>query len=193
MGANEATFEAYDGVELRLGQTVVRCPALTTAEAIGYLRLFDRAKDDPAAHAEFLDGFPERMGLAGVPLSDLGVDVEGPDGKPLDLSRLTYKSGTRVAALYGVAAYETDIGRRSRAQIKFLRRFPKLVGIADPDALPPVHVFGAGARFVQDFYLRIYGLAQDFCSHLISGPTSQVMVLRGLSLEPSSSTPVSTT
>lgn len=167
------TLDAYDGVELRLGgKIVVRVPPLSVEEAASYLRLLGKSRDDADAHARFLEEFPRRMRIDDVRLVDLGVEVE-----ELDLGDLRYRDVERIAGLLGVAAYEEDEVRRSRAQIVFLRRFPRKVGLGNDHGLAPGEVFALGHRFVETVYEVAYGLAEDFCSHQISGPRNLVLTL----------------
>lgn len=171
------TLDAYDGVEIRLrNDVVVRTDPLTVREAAGYLRLLGKAKDDPDAHAEFLDYFPKRLGLDRVRLVDLGLEVEAPDETPLDLLDSRYRDVGRLAELVGLATYEEDEGRRSRAQLVYLRRVPKSLRIA-PERFSPGEWFALGHRIVEDAYTLVYGLAQDFCSRSISGPRNRTLKL----------------
>lgn len=170
---NGATYEAYDGVELRLlNGCVVRCPALTVREAVRYLRLLSRAREDAEANAAFLAEFPGRMNLEVQRLVDLGVAVEG-----ADLGELRYKDGVRLAKVLALASYHPDVRKRSKAQVAFLRLLPKKLGL-DPDSLQPHEVMELGRRLVDDMYETMYGLAEDFCSHLTSSPPVKVMTLR---------------
>ena len=187
-GQNEATFEAYDGVELRLlNGRVVRCASLTVAEAVRYLRVLSLVETDPTAHERFIGEFPGRLGIEGERLVDLGLEVDG-----FAFGDLTYSAAVELVALQVAGAWATDVRARSRAQCEFLDRFPAAVGLAPTS---PAQVMAEGRRFTDAIYLMIYGLAEDFCSHLISAPGSQVLevtgtVAPGLS---SSSTSVSTT
>lgn len=180
-----ATFEAYDGVELRLlNGRVVRCPALTVREAVRYLRLLSRAATDAEAHADFMAEFPARMGITGERLADLGLEVEG-----LDLGALSFRDGVRLANVLAVASYHMDSRKRARAQLAFLRLFPRKLGL-DGSRLEPAHVYALGRRFSDGMYQHIYGLAQDFCSLLTSGPAVRTMVLTGA--QPTATDPRST-
>lgn len=168
------TLDSYDAVELRLGGgVVVRVPPLTVEEAAAYLRLLGKSRDDADAHVRFLTEFPRRMSIEDVRLEDLGVEIEGLD----DLGDLRYRDVEIVAELLGVATYETDEVRRSRAQLVFLRRFPRKVGLGNDHGLAPGDVFALGHRFVETVYEVAYGLAEDFCSHQISGPRNLVLTL----------------
>ena len=148
-GENGATYEAYDGVELTLGGSVVRCPSLTVVEAVRYLRLFGRETLDVGGHAAFLAEFPKRIGILDTRLSDLGVEVEG-----LTLDRLTYTEGLWLVETL-TKAEQAD----ARDAAMLLNRFRVAVGFvgADPEA-----VFALGREFVDALYRAVYRLASQF-------------------------------
>lgn len=171
-GQSDATYEAYDGVELRfLNGCVVKCAPLTVAEAVRYLRLFGQVEVEPTAHAAFVAEFPVRIGITQERLVDLGLEVEG-----CTFGDLTYEGARQLVALQVAAAWADDVRMRSRAQGEFLTRFPLAVGLT---GATPAEVFNVGRRFTEAMYRMIYGLAEDFCTHLISAPGVQVLVVTG--------------
>lgn len=188
MNRDQASFDAVDGVELHLlnGQTV-RCPALTVKEALRYLRLFAGAEGNPSNHDEILRSFPERIGIMDVRLVDIGLEAEGPDG-PLSFGNLTVQAAFDLLDILGVAMGEDYASVAvAEAQVRILDEFPETLGIQSER---PTEVFGGARAFAEAFYLRIYGLAQDFCGHLTASPPVLVMTIRAPSSSPQ---PTSTT
>lgn len=191
MDRSQATYEAYDGVELRLlNERVVRCEAVTVAEAVRYLRLLSRVSEHFEAHHEFMAEFPERIGIADVPLRDLGFSIESPLGGELDGGLLTVCTGLELLRML-FAAEGGDPG----AQSDFLDKLPAELG-ADLSSIHPADIFEFGRLFAQELYELLYGLASDFLTHLITGPRGQVLILRrAMKMEMApvpKSTPVST-
>lgn len=180
---SQAAFESYDGVRLRLETGyVIETKPFTVSEAVHFLRLIDGATEDPSRHTQFFDEFPARMGITGAKLADLGLVVP-----PLDMGDLKYPAAVAFEQMLADATLEMDLRARSKAQLRFLETFPKAFGESFPECTP-AEVFALGQRFVQAFYLLIYGLAQGFCYHLIPGPGNRVETARA-----SSSTSASTT
>ena len=189
MDRSQATYEAYDGVELRLlNERVVRCEAMEVAEAIRYLRLLSRVSEHFEAHHAFMAEFPERIGIADVPLRDLGLSIECPLGGELDGGEVTVRDSLKLLRIL-VAAENGDPG----AQSDFLDKFPAALS-ADLSSIHPAEVFEFGRLFAQEVYSLLYGLASDFLTHLIASPRGQVMILtRAMEMEAApTSTPVST-
>ena len=172
MDRSKATYEAFDGVELRLfNDRVVRCPALGVGEAIRYLRLLGSVSEDFQAHHTFMGEFPERIGIIEVPLRDLGFSMKAPDGEDgeeLDGGELTVKAALGYLELLSNAG-DGD----PRAQADFMDRFPAALGF-DPSSVIPSEIFAAGRTFAERVYELIYGLASDFSSHLTTSPRGQV-------------------
>lgn len=187
---NQATFEAFDGVEIRLlNGRVVRSSALTVAEAVHYLRLIERVDaDDLTAVTEFVAEFPQRVGIQDEKLADLGLEVSGPGAVPLSFGDLTVKDGLSLASLYAQSIQ--DGPRAPKAQIRVLDEFPATFGL-DAAVLAPSDVFDVARGFTEALYLHIYGLARDFCRHLTTSPRVKVMELRAAGSW--SSTPASMT
>ena len=114
--------------------------------------------------------FPGRIGIADVPLGDLGFSMPGPKDD-LDGNGITVR--VAIALLEMLAkAEEGD----PRAQSDFLDRFPPAVGV-DPSDLIPSGVFELGREFTQQVYALIYGLASDFLTHLTTSPRGQVTMM----------------
>ena len=182
MDRNQATYEAFDGVEIRLlDGHVVRTASLTVEEAVRYLRLQSNADFDVAAAHEFLRDFPARMGVTETPLSAFGLVVEDvADGHRC--AALTVAQGLELLELLGKAQQETGY----QEQADFLEQFPKLTGLLGDDVW---ETFRLGHAFAEAYYLAIFGFARDFLSHLRSSPRAEVMVMR----RGSSSTKGSTT
>ena len=175
MDRSQATFEAYDGVELRLlNERVVQCPPLTVAEAVRYLRMLSRVSEDFGAHYAFMAEFPERIGIAEIPLGDLGFVMPSPvAGAPdLDGNGLTV---TASLALLEVLA-KAEQGDQD-AIADFFDRFPPAIGVEPADLSPPAQVFECGRVFAEHAYTLIYGLASDFLTHLTTSPRGQVMMI----------------
>lgn len=180
---SQATFEAYDGVRLRLATGyVIETRPFTVAEAVHFLRLIDEATEQPGAHSRFFAEFPERMGITTAKLADLGLEVPG-----LSVGDLKYPAAAALENLLADATGAENLSVRSKAQRRFLEAFTQAFGLADD--MRPADVFALGHKFVEAFYLLIYGLARGFCYHLIPGPGNQV----GMARAGSSSTLASTT
>jgi len=185
MDRNRATYEAFDGVELRLlDGHVVRCPALSVAEAIHYLRLLSETDYDvDAAHA-FLNEFPARVGIADVPLSALGFEIDGVPGGHHAWD-VTVSQGLALLELLGVAQRPHEW---TGALAKFMEAFPKATGISTED---PWEMNRLGSVFAAAYYEAVLnGFARSFLSHLRSSPRARVMVMTGAD---SNSTSASTT
>jgi hypothetical protein len=136
---SRATFDAYDAVELRLEDRVVRVPPLTVGEAVRYLRLMDRLHSgDEGAHAEIMAVFPARAGIMDVPLSAWGLMVDVP-GVGACHPTMTVAQALEFCA---VLAEAQEGGWR--AQAKVLDRTPAALGLPE---LSPVEVFGAARLF----------------------------------------------
>lgn len=180
MERDEATYRAYDGVRLELfNDAVVECPPLTVAEAVHFLRALKDVRDDrPGAHEAFMGEFPERIGITDQRLADLGLVVKGADGSVLDLGDLTYSDAVALCEQIAVASWSDDVVARSEAQIAVLDEWPATFGITEQ---APPQVFETARTFAKEFYLLIYGLAQDFCSHLTASPPVKVLTLRASS------------
>lgn len=177
MNPDQATYEAYDGVRITLlDGTVVECEPLTVAEAVRFLRqLRDVRSSEPGAHEAFTSEFPARIGITGESLTALGLEVEHPSGGSLDLAGLTYSDAVDICEQIAVASWHDDVRVRSDAQIAVLDEFPSRFGL---DGLSPPELFAVGQSFAKEFYLLIYGLAQDFCSHLTASPPVRNLELR---------------
>ncbi len=172
MDRSQATYEAYDGVELRLlNERVVRCAAVTVAEAVRYLRLLSRVSEHFEAHHEFIAEFPERIGIADVPLRDLGLSIESPAGGEIDGGLLTVRAALDLLRTL-VKAENGDPG----AQSDFLDKFPAALS-ADLSSIHPAEVFEFGRVFAQEVYALVYRLASDFLTHLTTSPSAQVLIL----------------
>ena len=191
MDRSQATYEAYDGVELHLlNECVVRCEAMEVAEAIRYLRLLSRVSEHFEAHHVFMAEFPERIGIADVPLRDLGLSIDSPVGGEIDGGELTVRAALGLLQML-VKAENGDPG----AQSDFLDKFPAALGAEMLSSIHPAEVFEFGRLFAQEVYSLLYGLASDFLTHLTTSPSAQVMILtRAMETETApTSTPVSTT
>ncbi len=172
MDRSQATYEAYDGVELRLlNERVVRCERVEVAEAIRYLRLLSRVSEHFEAHHIFMAEFPERIGIADVPLGDLGFSIESPLGGELDGGSLTVRGSLKLLRIL----MEAENGE-PRAQSDFLDKFPAALS-ADLSTIHPAEIFEFGRTFAQEVYSLLYGLASDFLTHLTASPRGQVMIL----------------
>lgn len=191
MDRNKATYEAYDGVELRLlNGVVVRCAALTVEEAVRYLRLLSSIKEAveseeedvfaavfvaaAAAHEDLVSGFPGRLGILGERLVDIGLEVEGPDGM-LAFGDLTLEDALAMVHILGVALSDAYSAESSKAKVRILDELPPTLGV---DGLGPAEVFALGRTFGKSLYLLIYDLAEDFCRHLTLSPRVKVMEMR---------------
>lgn len=184
MERSRATFDAYDAVELRLEDRVVRVPPLTVGEAVRYLRLMDRLHSgDEGAHAEIMAVFPARAGIMDVPLSAWGLMVDVP-GVGACHPTMTVAQALEFCA---VLAEAQEGGWR--AQAKVLDRTPAALGLPE---LSPVEVFGAARLFAGEVYALIYGLAQDFFNRLALSPRGQAVERTGPTVA-STSTPDSMT
>lgn len=181
MDRDRATHEAYDGVRLELlNGAVAECAPLTVQEAVRYLRhLRDVREGRPAALDAFLAEFPERVGLDGQKLRDLGLEVEG-----VAFGDLTCADGRQILETFATATGHPDETARSRAQIAILDTAPRLLGLA---TAVPAEVFAAVRSVVDAFLALIFGLAEDFCSTLTASPPVRVLRLRAPS-RPSAST-----
>lgn len=180
MDRSKATYEAFDGVELRLlNDRVVRCPPIGVGEAVRYLRLMSRIVEDFEAHHQFMTEFPERISIANVPLADLGFSMKAPDGADVDAS-LTLR--TVLDLLHKLSdAGAGDPG----AQADFLDDFLPAIGLEN-EAFTPAEVFEFGRLFAQEVYALVYGLASDFSAHLATSPRGQVTMI----LERAKTTPL---
>lgn len=166
---SQATFESYDGVRLRLETGyVIETKPFTVTEAVHFLRMIDGATEDPSRHTQFFDEFPARMGITGAKLAELGLAV-----LPLDMGELRFPEAIAFEKMLADATLEMDLRARSKAQLQFLETFPKAFGESFPEC-SPAEVFELGQKFIEAFYLLIYGLAQSFCYHLIPGPGNRV-------------------
>lgn len=189
MDRSQATYEAFDGVELRLlNGRVVRCSALTVKEAVHYLRLLSLIKeaaesegdDDVAlvaaagAHDDLVSGFPDRIGILEERLVDLGLEVEGPDGALL-FGDLTLKDAFEMVGILATALSDAYSAESSKAKVRILDELPLTLGV---DGLGPAEVFALGRTFGKGLYLLVYDLAEDFCQHLTLSPRVKVMELR---------------
>lgn len=178
MDRSQATFEAYDGVELYLGDRVVRTPAFTVAEAAHFLRMMDRlASGDGGTVEGFVEEFVARAGLGDVRLADLAVACDG-----LEWGDLTANDAQALLRILNEACHDDDLVSRSRAQVRWLEEIPPTFGLGAD--MSPADVFQVGHRFAESYYLHMYGLASDFCSRLHRSPAVKTWVLSG----PSSST-----
>lgn len=147
MDRSRATFEAYDGVEFRVGEGTVKVPSLSVGEAVRFLRLLARVEQgDGAANHEAAAMFSVRSGVEAVVLSDLGW--EGPGGS------LTVGAGIAFARQVDIA--QTPDGWSAQAHV--LDRAPRILGVDGE----PAEVFGAARAFAQQVYTLVYGLARDF-------------------------------
>lgn len=168
MENSEATYEAFDGVELHLRNgRIVRSDPLTVQEAVRYLRLLTKLADDATCHEEFIDTFPARIGLLDVPLADLGLEVDGVVG----YGTLDVQGAISLAGLVTTAAGPTFERATANAQAKILDEFPETLGV-DGTA---VEVFAVARAFTQALYEKLYGMARDFLAHLTHGPKGQVL------------------
>ena len=186
MERSQATFEAYDGVELKLQDgRVVRVPPFTVGEAASYLRLLSQVKDGSLeAHETFLATFPARAAIQDVPLVAFGFEVEIP-GIGRRVPELTVAQAVALADTVA-RAMEAD---GWRAQSEVLDRIPAVMGLSEPT---PAEVFLAARLFAREVYTLLYGLAESFFGHLVSSPSGQVMRMAG-TVGASTSTPDSTT
>lgn len=174
MENSDATFEAFDGVELRLlNGRVVRCDALTVREAVRYLRMLSKIAEDPTAHDGFLHEFSVRVGLLEVQLCDLGLTVEG-----VNVGALTVAQGLDLADVVTAAAGPTYAKATAEAQVRILDEFPGALGISGSTE----DVFAGARAFVQALYEKLYGMARDFSGHLAVSPPVKVFEMRGQSL-----------
>ena len=173
---DRATFEAFDGVELRfLGGVVRKCAALTVAEAAHYLRLEARVNEgDLAAMRQFAAEFPDRIGMLDVRLTDTGLEVVGPGGAPLSFGDLTVADGLELSEIVAEAVGRDR--RAPKAQVRILDEFPATFGL-DARTLTPADVFEVARAFTEALYLHIYGLAKDFYGHLSRSPRVEVMTM----------------
>jgi hypothetical protein len=181
---SQATFEAYDGVELKLqdGRSVL-VPSFTVTEAVHYLRILDRVREGSFdAHVAFLAGFPARVGILEVPLPAFGFEV-GIPGAGIRSPDLTVAQAVALADTVALAQ-ETD-GWRAQAEV--LGRIPAVLGL---DGAAPAEVFLAARLFAHEVYTLLYGLAESFFGHLVSIPRGQVLTMGTAAL---TSTPGSTT
>jgi hypothetical protein len=160
-----AGFEAFGGVEIRLGERTLRPPAFTVAETSRWLHMLDSLAAegvDPVDALHTIEAsvreFGERIGLGDVPLRDLGVEHPATFGEAIALLDLLHD-----------AQWHESIVKRSMAQVKWLDQAPAFFDV-DADALDAPALFEMGAVFATDIYLHIYGLAQDFFSRLAVGP-----------------------
>jgi len=185
MDRSRATYEAFDGVELRLlGGQVVRVPAFEVHEAIHFLRLFAAIEGgDQAAHRQFVAEFPARARLLTVPLSALGFALDVGEGEVRRCEQVTVADALALLALLEAAGDQSGW----RAQAQFLDRFAAAVAL--PKGMPPGDAFTLGHAFREECYHALYGLARDFLSHLNSSPGVQVLAMG----TESSSTTASTT
>lgn len=192
MSSDRATFDSYDGVELRFLDGVTRkCAPLTVAEAAHYLRLEARIRDgEVAAVCAFASEFADRAGVLDVRLVDMAFEVVGPGGTPLALGDMTVADGLALTEVVGAAA---GVDRKAaKAQSAILDTFPAKFG-RDPKALAPAEVFAMARSFASELYLHIYGLAKDFCDHLTRSPRVKVMTMSPGAPSGSCSMPASTT
>ncbi len=188
MDRSKATYEAYDGVELRLlNGRVVHCAPLEVVEAVRWLRLLSRVDEgDFESHYTFLAEFPGRIGIDAVPLGDLGFSMTGPGDVELTADAMNV-----TAALGLVEMLAQAEGGDPNAQANFLDNFPGAIG-ADPEIMTPAGVFELGRAFAEQVYSLVYGLASDFSTHQTASPRSLVMTLERV--RPTTmSTPGSTT
>lgn len=178
MERSDATFGAYDGLELRLlGGQVVRVPDLTIAEAARFLRLLAAIESDgrtelerQEAHERFLAEFVPRAGISDVSLFALGMALELPGGMVARGEDISVARALQLTELLQAACQRSGWG----AQSEFLDVFPPVLG---SDGLRPPEVFQLGHQFAQHVYELLYGFARPFLSHLISTPGVRVMVM----------------
>lgn len=162
MDRRHGTFDAYDGVRLRLGTKTITVPAFTVTEAVRYLRMLDDVgAGDLGAHYRFLTSFTERARLGPVPLSDLGLERAG----RVRCGPMPLADALRILETLGSSG-----GRSAwRAQASFLDDFGPYVD-GDPT---PAEVFEAGGVFAAQVYAVVYGLAQRFLRSLTLPPGGQ--------------------
>ncbi len=181
MQRSQATFDAFDSVELQLlNGRVVHCDALTVQEAVRYLRHLSGAVGGDLSRVDLLlREFPARVGLTEVPVVDLGLEIEGLDVSPKLL--LGSPLGEPPAALRRAFANavaelaDTDVLKQAQAQLYLLRLAPPALGLR---GRPLVEVFEGARDFTSALYLHLFGLAQDFCSLLTRSPRVRTMHLR---------------
>lgn len=182
MERSQATFEAFDGVELHLlNGRVVRCDALTVQEAVRYLRLLSGAVGGDLSRVDvLLREFPARVGLTEVPVVDLGLEVDGLDRISPKLLLGSPIEGRRGSGAFRIANAVTELGEadvlaQAQAQLYLLRLVPPALGVK---GRAPFEVFEAARGFTSALYLHLFGLAQDFCSLLTASPPARTMHLR---------------
>ena len=75
MERSEGTFQAYGSVTVPLpGGSELEVQPLTVREAVPFLRMLHKAEGgDAEAHFQFLEEFPERVGIADAKLSPYEV------------------------------------------------------------------------------------------------------------------------
>lgn len=173
MASVEATYRTLEDIELRLlNGRVVYTPALSIAEAKRLLRSLTEIGENPAAHVEIIQTFPQRTGLTDERLVDLGFEVEG-----LEFGELTLGDALAMAEIYGTAAADAYAAESSRAKVRVLDEFPVTFGL-DAERSTPAEVFGLARTFVETLYLLVYGLAQDFSRALTASPPVRALELR---------------
>lgn len=187
MERSEGAFTAYDGVELRLlGDVVVHVPALEFQEAVRYLRLMAQTRaGDLAAHHRLMKEFPVRAGLVSVSLGPLGCEAVF-EGREVAVGRVTL--GEALVLADELAAAQAG---EPEGQVAVLERVPSM--LVDAAGLKPADGFPLARALVEHVYEVVYGIAEDFCHHLVSSPGLQVMAMTGAAPARSRSTAASTT
>lgn len=179
MDHSRATYEAYDGVELRLlNGRIARCPALTVQEASHYLRLLAGVGEDPSAYDIFLSEFPGRIGILDERITDLGLELAAPNGRPVEFGDLTLKDALALIDVIATALDDAFSVESSEAKVRILDELPLTLGV-DANA---GEVFTLARTFAEQLYLLMNGLAQDFLQHLTLRPVVKVMEIRAAGL-----------
>ena len=174
MDRDQATFQAYDGVEILLDGVVVRAPDFTVAEAIHFIRLSTKVADgEVGAVFTFLREFVPRAGLSGVPLSALRMDLSAFPSPKMGEETLgrAMELAERLAD-----AQEGD----PDAQYEFLEEFVVVAGL-DPKT-PAGEVFEMGVALVIQIHLHVYRLSRNFLDTLVAAPATRVMFLTGATM-----------
>lgn len=176
MDLDRAAADAFTDVAIRLmGGRVVAAPPLTVSEAARFAGLLDALSDPDMEErgrslGSFVREFLARVGLLDATLAELALEDTVAD------SALPCSDACDLLDLLDRASWSDDIIERSRAQTDWLGRAPDVLGVSGD--LPAGELFAAGQAFARSFYLHVYGLADDFCSRLATGPVAQTWEIR---------------
>lgn len=181
MDRDLATYEAFDGVELRLSSgRVVKSAALTVAEAVRFARppITEEGLDVDGKLTEaalrtvgdHLAAFCARIGIADVPLSELGLEQVD----DIALGATTVARGLEIACRQSIAGSVPDTVEGATAMEWILDEVPAEFGL-DASA---AEVFHVARRVRVALYRHMDWLLRRFFAVLTTSPEVRTMQIR---------------